>query len=154
MGIEGDVVSCLYNHVITHNLWNSSNVYCVLFIFICFSVSSSILCGILPLSSLIPNIFSKEFLSLRHLILGNKDQSHASTHHKLWNKSLFSILSNSCLHLLFVHHLLALALFLFNFLFFIIFTAKGFGDGYLLNSYSLQQILTHIIVYRLGGLTT
>jgi len=66
MGIEGDVVSCLYNHVITHNLWNSSNVYCVLFIFICFSVSSSILCGILPLSSLIPNIFSKEFLSLRH----------------------------------------------------------------------------------------
>ena len=87
MGIEGDVVSCLYNHVITHNLWNSSNVYCVLFIFICFSVSSSILCGILPLSSLIPNIFSKEFLSLRHLILGNKDQSHASTHHKLWNDS-------------------------------------------------------------------
>ena len=60
----------------------------------------------------------------------------------------------SSLHLLFVHHLLALALFLFNFLFFIIFTAKGFGDGYLLNSYSLQQILTHIIVYRLGGLTT
>merc|ERR1719276_638851 len=59
----------------------------------------------------------------------------------------------SSLHLLFVHHLLALALFLFNFLFFIIFTAKGFGDGYLLNSYSLQQILTHIIVYRLGGWT-
>ena len=69
-----------------------------------FLVLISITFGILPLSSLIPNIFSKEFLSLRHLILGNKDQSHASTHHKLWNKSLFSILSNSCLHLLCLLH--------------------------------------------------
>merc|ERR1739846_303384 len=40
-----------------------------------FLVLISITFGILPLSSLIPNIFSKEFLSLRHLILGNKDQT-------------------------------------------------------------------------------